>query len=56
VKNNFDCVINRKWNNILYYICYEGSDIGSSIDKINSYDEKVFDFEKKGIIRFTSKA
>ncbi|HVI42164.1 MAG TPA: hypothetical protein VM577_16040, partial [Anaerovoracaceae bacterium] len=35
------------FNNTLYYIYYEGSDINSSIKKINTYREKASEFEKK---------
>lgn len=34
-------------NNTLYYIYYEGSDINSSIKKINAYHDKASEFEKK---------
>ncbi len=35
------------FNNTLYYIYYEGSDINSSIKKINLYHDKATEFEKK---------
>jgi molecular chaperone HtpG len=35
------------FNNTLYYIYYEGSDVNANIKKLNSYAEKAAEFEKK---------
>ncbi len=43
----FEHKLKDYFNNTLYYIYYEGSDINSSIKKISSYNEKVTIFEKK---------
>lgn len=44
---DFEHRLKDYFNNVLYYIYYEGSDINSSIKKINLYAEKVSEFEKK---------
>ncbi len=43
----FEHKLKDYFNNTLYYIYYEGSDINSSIKKINSYHDKASEFEKK---------
>ncbi len=43
----FEHKLKDYFNNTLYYIYYEGSDINSSIKKINSYYDKASEFEKK---------
>lgn len=43
----FEHKLKDYFNNTLYYIYYEGSDINSSIKKINSYYDKASDFEKR---------
>jgi len=43
----FEHKLKDYFNNTLYYIYYEGSDINSSIKKINSYHDKATEFEKK---------
>ncbi|WP_333595478.1 ATP-binding protein [Anaerospora hongkongensis] len=43
----FEHKLKNYFNNTLYYIYYEGSDINSSIKKINSYHEKASEFEIK---------
>jgi len=47
VRIDFEHRLKDYFNNILYYIYYEGSDINSSIKKIHSYSEKASEFEKK---------
>jgi molecular chaperone HtpG len=47
VRIDFEHKIKDYFNNTLYYIYYEGSDINSSIKKINSYAERAAEFEKK---------
>lgn len=47
VRIDFEHKLKDYFNNTLYYIYYEGSDINSSIKKINTYNEKAFEFEKK---------
>ena len=47
VRIDFEHKIKDYFNNTLYHIYYEGSDINSSIKKINSYAEKAYEFEKK---------
>lgn len=47
VRIDFEHKLKDYFNNTLYYIYYEGSDINSSIKKINSYREKAAEFEKK---------
>jgi len=43
----FEHKLKDYFNNTLYYIYYEGSDINSSIKKINSYHDKASEFENK---------
>ena len=43
----FEHKLKDYFNNTLYYIYYEGSDINSSIKKINSYYDKASDFKRK---------
>ncbi len=43
----FEHKLKDYFNNTLYYIYYEGSDINSSIKKINSYHDKFVEFAKK---------
>lgn len=47
VRIDFEHKLKDYFNNTLYYIYYEGSDINSSIKKINAYREKASEFEKK---------
>jgi molecular chaperone HtpG len=47
VRIDFEHKLKDYFNNTLYFIYYEGSDINSSIKKINSYAEKVSEFKKK---------
>ncbi|CAG7644658.1 hypothetical protein PAESOLCIP111_04761 [Paenibacillus solanacearum] len=44
---DFERRLKEYFNDTLYYIYHEGSDINSSIKKINSYHEKVSEFEMK---------
>lgn len=44
---NFEHKLKDYFNNTLYYIYYEGSDINSSIKKILSFHEKTREFEQK---------
>ncbi|WP_197081050.1 hypothetical protein [Gordoniibacillus kamchatkensis] len=44
---DFEHKLKDYFNNTLYYIYREGSDINSSIKKINSYHDKVSEFEMK---------
>jgi len=44
---DFEYTMKDYFNNILYPIYYEGSDINSSIKKIHSYNDKRTEFEKK---------
>lgn len=44
---DFEHKLKDYFNNTLYYIYYEGSDINSSIKKISAYREKASEFEKK---------
>jgi molecular chaperone HtpG len=44
---DFEHKLKDYFNNTLYYIYYEGSDINSSIKKITAYEEKVKEFDKK---------
>ncbi|MGG2196440.1 ATP-binding protein [Paenibacillus validus] len=44
---DFEHKLKDYFNNTLYYIYHEGSDINSSIKKINSYHDKVSDFKVK---------
>jgi len=44
---DFERKLKSYFNDVLYYIYYEGSDINSSIKKINAYNESVVEFEKK---------
>lgn len=43
----FEHKLKDYFNNTLYYIYYEGSDINSNIKKINSYYDKVAEYEQK---------
>jgi molecular chaperone HtpG len=43
----FEHKLKDYFNNTLYYIYYEGSDINASIKKLTSYAEKSAEFEKK---------
>jgi molecular chaperone HtpG len=43
----FEHKLKDYFNNTLYYIYYEGSDINSSIKKITAYEEKAKEFDKK---------
>lgn len=43
----FEHKLKDYFNNTLYYIYHEGSDINSSIKKINSYHDKASEFEMK---------
>lgn len=47
IRIDFEHKLKDYFNNTLYYIYYEGSDINSSIKKINAYKEKASEFEKK---------
>jgi hypothetical protein len=47
VRIDFEHKLKDYFNNTLYYIYYEGSDINSSIKKINAYIEKASEFKKK---------
>jgi molecular chaperone HtpG len=47
IRIDFEHKLKAYFNDTLYYIYYEGSDINSSIKKINSYVEKASVFEKK---------
>lgn len=47
VRLDFEHSIKDYFDNVLYYVYYEGSDINSSIKKIHSYAEKATEFEKK---------
>ena len=47
VRIDFEHRLKDYFNNTLYFIYYEGSDINSSIKKINSYVEKAKEFEEK---------
>lgn len=54
VRIDFEHKLKDYFNNTLYYIYYEGSDINSSIKKINTYREKASEFEKKKAQGFLS--
>ena len=43
----FEHLLKDYFNNTLYYIYYDGSSTNADIKKINSYNEKVKEFEKK---------
>ena len=43
----FEHKLKDYFNNALYYIYQDGSDINSNIKRINSYNDKVAEFEKK---------
>lgn len=47
IRINFEHKLKDYFNNTLYYIYYEGSDINSSLKKINTYKEKALAFKKK---------
>ncbi len=47
IRVEFEHKLKDYFNNTLYYIYYEGSDINSSIKKITSYHDKVSQFQKK---------
>lgn len=47
IRMRFEHMLKDYFNNTLYYIYYEGSDINSNIKKINSFNEKVAVFKKK---------
>jgi molecular chaperone HtpG len=47
IRIEFEHKLKDYFNNTLYYIYYEGSDINSSIKKITSYREKAKEFDKK---------
>jgi molecular chaperone HtpG len=44
---DFEHKLKDYFNNTLYYIYYEGSDINANIKKISSYEEKAAEFEEK---------
>jgi molecular chaperone HtpG len=47
VRIAFEHTLKDYFNNTLYYIYYEGSDVNASIKKLNTYAEKAAEFEKK---------
>jgi molecular chaperone HtpG len=47
VRIAFEHALKNYFNNTLYYIYYEGSDVNASIKKLNSYAEMATEFEKK---------
>ena len=47
IRIDFEHKLRDYFDNTLYYIYREGSEISSSIKKINSYEEKASEFEKK---------
>lgn len=47
VRIDFEHKLKEYFNNTLYYIYYEGSDINANIKRINTYKEKISEFEKK---------
>ena len=51
---DFEHRLKSYFNDILYYIYYEGSDINSSIKKINAYNDSVAEFEQKSTEGFVS--
>ena len=44
---NFENMLKDYFNSVLYYIYYEGSDINSSLKKINLYEKSIAIFEEK---------
>jgi len=51
---DFEHKLKSYFNDVLYYIYYEGSDINSSIKKLNAYNHSIAEFEKKSVEGFVT--